>query len=653
MKRIIYPLLAAMSLVLAIGSALATERQLWTDGHGDLHVGYNDGDWIWGVWLNNSPERVAIGLGDAAKVLVPDNPRFDFLGGHGSPLWIAPQIDREGVVFLGINASASLGTFEANRFDLRLMSVSGPGDFFMWNSGGAGTVEIYMNSRDGIGESDRVDMAAPGHFHQNWGFSSPGTYQLGLAGEGRLVGLSTPTRSDVEFVRFAVNVFDRGEIDLEVSYDNGEWELSLLDEANEREIEASDAALHAGPDSWQPVPADSSFAFLGSPGSSIYILPQDENDGILFLGIAGDEIESGIFENDQIALNLSKVDGPGAVYLYSTDEFGVSTQYFNSSDGVGSEDRFPIRVGGHSHQNWAFTAPGIYRITLNASGLLADGGTVASGDTTFLFEVFGPTIIENGELDLEVSFEEGQWDLLGLQEANNQEICASELVIRGSSATRTFVPEDPAFSFLGTPGDPVNVLPQSEAEGAVFLGIAGDEIPTGVFENESVDLQLVGVNGPGEVFLYATDEFGAPTLFFNSADGVAGEDVFAVKVGGHSHQNWGFTESGVYKVSLQASATLELGAERVQSESVDFTFLIDSSPGSLTIEMGLDGSLMLSWPTILGRVYQLESILAFEGMEWVEEGEAFAGDGGVIEVAVSLSEQREARFYRFSEIAAD
>ncbi|MBT5706404.1 MAG: hypothetical protein HOI66_08795 [Verrucomicrobia bacterium] len=844
MKRITYQLFATVCLIIAVHSAAAEERQLWTDGHGDLQVGYADGAWNWGAWLTSSPDEVKIGLSEESKAFIPDNSNFDFLGQPGDPLWIAPQVDREGVVFLGINTSStSIDTFEGNRFDLRLTSVSGPGDFFMWITGGAGTVDEPMNSRDGIDENDRVDVAAPGHFHQNWGFTSPGTYHVGFAGEGTLASQSTPTTSEEKIYQFAVNVFDSGELDLKVAYEAGEWELVLLDEANEKEIEAGDAALHAGPETWQTVPSDPSFSFLGNPGESIYILPQGEDEGVLFLGIAGDEIESGVFENDRVRLNLASVDGPGAVYIYSTDEFGAPTKYFDSTDGIRDEDQVPVSVGGHSHQNWAFSAPGIYRVGLNVSGVLANGTAIVSENTEFLFEVFGPTIFGEGELDLEVAFEGGEWELVGLDEVNEREICASDLVILGSIATQTVVPEDPAFSFLGTPGDRINVLPQKEAEGVIFLGIAGDEIESGifegdmvrlqlvsatgpgqvslyavdefgipsvifntadgisdsdgfpvsvgghshqawgftrpgvyrvglqasgqlaggsivstsevveftfdirgsgvspetfsqgeidlevtfenggfelalldevnereikasdgilagvaatlepvpddpafgflgdsggrvfilpqdeqegilflgiagdelssgVFENESVDLQLIGVRGPGNVSLYSVDEFGEPSVFFNSGDGIDSSDSFPVSVGGHSHQNWGFTAPGVYKVALQAFGTLVAGSERVQSEVVEFAFEIETMASELLIAFGADGALVLSWPTVEGLAYQLESNATFDGSQWDADGEVVLGNWEVIDRVIPVSEQAKGKFYRLIESAA-
>jgi surface-anchored protein len=584
MKQILVNQFTMLVLSMVSIMASAGERQMWTDGHGDLQVGYQDGQWDWGVWIGSPVDEVIVSLGDAAKVFIPDNPNFEFLGNSGDPVWIAPQVDREGVIFFGMNSSStSQGTFERNRFDLRLTSVEGPGDFLMWITGGAGSVEVPLNSRDGIDLADRVDVPAPGHFHQNWGFTSPGTYHVGFTGEGTLAGQSTLTTSDEQLYRFAVNVFDRGELDMEVAYEDGEWELVLLEEANEKEIEAGDAALHAGPATWQAVPSDPAFGFLGNPGDSIYILPQDEKEGILFLGVAGDEIEAGVFENDQVILNLATVDGPGSVYLYSTDAFGAPSKYFDSGDGITGTDQFPVHVGGHSHQNWAFSSPGIYRVGLNVSGVLMDGTQTRSEDTVFLFEVFGPTIFGEGELDLEVAFEDGAWELVGLDDANEREIRAEELVIRGSNATQTVVPEDPAFAFLGSAGDTVNVLPQEETEGVIFLGIAGDEIEAGTFDGDVVQLKLISTDGPGHVSLYAVDAFGSPEVYFNTGDGISESDAFPVNVGGHSHQNWGFTQPGVYRVGLQASGQLVGEANASESEVVQFIFNMLPGDGAQNI----------------------------------------------------------------------
>ena len=52
---------------------------------------------------------------------------------------------------------------------------------------------------------------------------------------------------------------------MEVAFEDGELELVLLDEANERELEASEATLVGVPSTLEPVPNNPAYGFLGLP----------------------------------------------------------------------------------------------------------------------------------------------------------------------------------------------------------------------------------------------------------------------------------------------------------------------------------------------------------------------------------------------------
>ena len=655
-------------------SLSAGEREIRDDGHGDVSIDYAENQWQLGLRLDSPPgihppEEWILALNQNTKLPIPDNAAFGFLGEAGNPIWVFPQVSREGTWFLGVSTDEiESGIFAENRFDLLLSSVKGPGDFVTWRAG-TGQVEVLLNSRDGIDEMDRIGLrAGGGHLHKNWGFTSPGTHFVGFQMRGTLAGASEPITSDEQLYRFAVNVLDRGEVEMEVAFEDGELKLVLLDRHSDhedehgdhedehgdhedehdheggQEFEANEAALHAGPSTWQKVPNDPAFAFLGNPSDTVYLLPQSEREGVLFLGIAGDELESGVFENDVVALNLANVEGPGAVFLYATDPFGNPTVFFNSGDGISQSDVFPLSAGGHSHQNWGFTAPGIYRVGLTASGVLnADGQTVSSEETTFLFEVFGPTIFNEGELDIEIVYEDGEWEMAALDEANDREICPSELILQGGAATQIRVPDNEAFRFLGDPGAVVNVLPQDEIAGVLFLGLAADEIESGIFENDIVELNLVSVEGPGAVSLYNVDGIGNPTVFFNSGDGISQSDVFPLSAGDHSHQNWGFTAPGVYRVGLQASGTLADEGQASASEVVTFTFEILEE--SLSIGFNADGRLILWWHSQTNKQYQVQVKSGDIDADWTNRFDTLTGIGGILEQPLEM-QSNSAEFFR-------
>ena len=46
------------------------------------------------------------------------------------------------------------------------------------------------------------------------------------------------------------------------------------------------------------------------------------------------------------------------------------------------------------------------------------------------------------------------------------------------------------------------------------------------------------MDGPGHVYLYATDTFGSPVVMFNSADGISEADKFVTKAGAHAISRW-------------------------------------------------------------------------------------------------------------------
>ena len=317
-------------------------KTIVSDGHGDVGAHYENGIWRWSMLRDGDPSDYIVGIDNDGKLQIPDLPAFSFLGNPGENVWIISQSDTQGVPFLGMSSDTPSGVFENNRLNVHLAEIQGPGEFYMWTTSGAGQVNILMNSANGLNESDFINMPAPGHLHQNWGFTSPGTYTLGFQASGTLQSNSETTLSEVQPFEFAVNVLRDGEVDLEVLYENGEWELALLSEATGAEYEPEEAALHASQQTWTVVPSDSVFSFLGAADSDLYILPQDEQEGVLFLGIAGDEIELGVFELDAVSLSLLSVEGPGNVFLYETDAFGAPEVFFNSADGVDASDVFPV-----------------------------------------------------------------------------------------------------------------------------------------------------------------------------------------------------------------------------------------------------------------------------------------------------------------------
>lgn len=182
-------------------------------------------------------------------------------------------------------------------------------------------------------------------------------------------------------------------VHVQVGFANGQWNLHILD-FESGEISPDDLALVVGLAARTQVPNDPRYThFLGAVGSTVWILPQNENPELLNLGIGVSGVGSGLFAGNQIKLALQRLEGPGHFSLFTTTALGAPSIYMNSSDGIDPEQDFILvpTVNGHLHLNWGFTKPGIYRVGLAASGRLSSNNqTLESAVVDYSFIVMAP-----------------------------------------------------------------------------------------------------------------------------------------------------------------------------------------------------------------------------------------------------------------------
>ncbi len=131
-------------------------------------------------------------------------------------------------------------------------------------------------------------------------------------------------------------------------------------------------------------------SFLGDAGSTTWILPENQNADLLWLGIGSGGVRATDFTGP-LNLALQSFDGPGHFALFQDGPFGQPVVLMNTRDGVGPEDAMPLPPGSHVHSNWAFSAPGRYRLTFTTSGTLrSTGARIHSAPATFHFDVAAP-----------------------------------------------------------------------------------------------------------------------------------------------------------------------------------------------------------------------------------------------------------------------
>jgi len=139
------------------------------------------------------------------------------------------------------------------------------------------------------------------------------------------------------------------------------------------------------------VPADPSFAFLGTPGATVWVLPQVQRADLLWPGWSTEEIPSGFLTPNSVRWRLLEVRGPGRFALFTTNSFGSPDVIFNSADGL--PDELVLPAGIHGHGNWVFSAKGTYDLVFEIAGNLTSGGPRIVR-ATYRFDVVEATTTE-------------------------------------------------------------------------------------------------------------------------------------------------------------------------------------------------------------------------------------------------------------------
>ena len=175
-------------------------------GHVDLGPRLIDGQWRAGlrhdaetgaVWRD--PNQTVLRVGDAAIMTAPDSADYPFLAEvAGKPVYVVPQTQNPGVVWLGWNTQDPAVTATIDRgLTMRVGPVSGPGRAWLFlQSGTFGKPLLLADSGAAPGD---VWIDSGTHVHANWAFSAPGTYTatvtfLGTTTAGEAVSASTTLR---------------------------------------------------------------------------------------------------------------------------------------------------------------------------------------------------------------------------------------------------------------------------------------------------------------------------------------------------------------------------------------------------------------------------------------------------------------------------
>ncbi|MEU4563434.1 TIGR03773 family transporter-associated surface protein [Actinoplanes sp. NPDC023936] len=379
------------------------------------------------------------------------------------------------------------------------------------------------------------------------------------------------------------------------------------------------------------VPDDPAFAFLGKPGAPVWSL----QDGSPF-----STFDTTAITTDGVTLELASVEGPGSFAAYTLSEWGRPTLLLDS-DGQRST-RLPAgqRLGGVV---WLFDAAGEYRVTLRAA--TRTGARTLRDEAVYTVSVpaqapTGPStqdpepeqtrgseqaapaaasaaeaaaapkaaapkaappaasaaaaggkkVISDGHVDMGPQLSGGALTIKLKDDSTTPPTWRelADVTLKVTEKAVIDVPSGSGYAFLGKAGDKVYLLPQSQQSGIVWPGwnTQHESVVKGTKGN--VTWRLKQVTGPGEFKLFLTGSFGTPEVVFDSAKTLP--QRLSVAPNTHAHGNWAFTEAGVYKLTVDMTATTTAGKSVSDTKTLTLAVGDSTNTGDGKDDTGNGGS---------------------------------------------------------------
>ncbi|WP_067279342.1 choice-of-anchor M domain-containing protein [Streptomyces jeddahensis] len=385
------------------------------------------------VW--REPSEVVLHAKPETEYFV-DGPMIDpvamFDAVPGDPAWLLNGVESQ--LRFDLDPGWSTGQLPgdaAGATEVRLKEVRGPGQFAMfdWDYANGENAVPYLVQRlpeyhsftlpptDGTGD----------RFAPMWGFLAEGVHRITfevsttvggerttdtetvavavgddvdpgqvLPGDGSTPPVSPPPPSTTTAPPTDTAVIGEGHVDLaaRMAGDRLRFQLKEGSSADFTVHEPDEAVLHVKPRAKRRL--GEGLEFIGGPDDTVWVLPQTQTNGLLWLGFGSTELDTA--EVTELSYELSALRGPGHIAVYEGSSLGGVTTHFNSADGL--PDRYPYGANRHTHATWVFTEEGVYRVTLTVRATLASGEKVSdTGTVAVAVGEADPSTVVPGEGD--------------------------------------------------------------------------------------------------------------------------------------------------------------------------------------------------------------------------------------------------------------
>ena len=180
-----------------------------------------------------------------------------------------------------------------------------------------------------------------------------------------------------------------GHFDLGPAIENGQLVARIKDDRSVPAVWKDPASMTFALGEKAKIKAPEALSFAAAHGQDVWMIPATQIRGVPWLGMNSQREEIVTETSGQVRFSLLSVQGPGNVAVFESGSLGagIGTHVF---DGAGTSYTLPANT--HAHQNWVFTEPGSYQLTiamnvtprgedLRGSGSGTAGSLIAAGGT--------------------------------------------------------------------------------------------------------------------------------------------------------------------------------------------------------------------------------------------------------------------------------
>ena len=180
-----------------------------------------------------------------------------------------------------------------------------------------------------------------------------------------------------------------GHFDLGPAIENGQLVARIKDDRFVPAVWKDPASMTFALGEKARIKAPEALSYAAAPGQDVWMIPATQIRGVPWLGMNSQREEIVTETSGQVRFSLLDVQGPGNVAVFESGSLGagIGTHVF---DGAGTSYTLPANT--HAHQNWVFTEPGSYQLTiamnvsprgedLRGSGSGTAGSLIAAGGT--------------------------------------------------------------------------------------------------------------------------------------------------------------------------------------------------------------------------------------------------------------------------------